>query len=334
MKRLWLCLFLLSSSTQADYYSATPKLPALAIDGQKVTLSGISSGAFFAVQYAVAHSSKIAGVASIAGGIYYCSEGDALRASRNCMKEPQNLDIARVQKYLSEQNQAGLIDDPSFIRRQKVFVFQGQKDSVVLPPAGDKLIEFYEALGVNVLRRLDVPSGHGFPSEQVSNPCEANQKPWMNNCAYDGAGEVLKAMYGSLQVSRPMKRQNLMTFDQIEFETLDATMESEAHIYIPESCRQASAKCPLHVVFHGCQQSPEKVGDQFIALAGYNEWAEGNGIVILYPAVSTSKMNPNGCWDWFGYTGKDFALRQAKQIVVVHKMIERLKQTPASLRKN
>ncbi|MNL69447.1 hypothetical protein D3C87_1943080 [compost metagenome] len=70
-----------------------------------------------------------------------------------------------------------------------------------------------------------------------------------------------------------------------------------------------------------------------MALAGYNEWAEANGIVILYPAASTAKLNPNGCWDWFGYTGKDYALRQAKQIVLVHKMIERLKQVPATTRK-
>lgn len=40
------------------------------------TVSGISSGAFFSVQMQVAYSSLIAGAGVIAGGPYYCAQGN------------------------------------------------------------------------------------------------------------------------------------------------------------------------------------------------------------------------------------------------------------------
>ena len=43
------------------------------------------------------------------------------------------------------------------------------------------------------------------------------------------------------------------------------------------------------------------VGDTFARHAGYNDLAEENDIIILYPQVTLSKnvpFNPNGCWDW------------------------------------
>ena len=32
--------------------------------------------------------------------------------------------------------------------------------------------------------------------------------------------------------------------------------------------------------------------------AGYNGLAEANNLIILYPQVQTSTLNPSGCWDW------------------------------------
>ena len=36
--------------------------------------------------------------------------------------------------------------------------------------------------------------------------------------------------------------------------------------------------------------------------AGYNEVGELNNIIILYPQAIATVSNPNGCWDWWGYT--------------------------------
>src|SRR5690349_4145499 len=50
-----------------------------------ITISGLSSGAAMAVQYAVAHSSSVVGVGSIAGLAWGCAEGSLSRAVNDCM---------------------------------------------------------------------------------------------------------------------------------------------------------------------------------------------------------------------------------------------------------
>src|SRR6478609_5899039 len=51
----------------------------------EVTISGVSSGAAMAVQYAVAHSQTIAGVGSIAGPAWGCADGSLSQAVNRCM---------------------------------------------------------------------------------------------------------------------------------------------------------------------------------------------------------------------------------------------------------
>ncbi|HEY6898981.1 MAG TPA: hypothetical protein VI279_17105, partial [Rhodocyclaceae bacterium] len=34
---------------------------------------------------------------------------------------------------------------------------------------------------------------------------------------------------------------------------------------------------------HGCKQSFDNIGETFVRHAGYNEWADTNRIIILYP---------------------------------------------------
>ena len=80
----------------------------------------------------------------------------------------------------------------------------------------------------------------------------------------------------------------------------------------------------MHVALRGCLQSTFLVQKCFIEDAGYNNWAETNRIVILYPSAMSGVGNPNGCWDWYGFTGKDYAVKSSKQMTVLMKMIDRL----------
>jgi len=46
------------------------------------------------------------------------------------------------------------------------------------------------------------------------------------------------------------------------------------------------------------------IGDLFARTTGYNEVGELNNIIIIYPQVTpTGATNPDGCWDFFGYSG-------------------------------
>lgn len=39
----------------------------------------------------------------------------------------------------------------------------------------------------------------------------------------------------------------------------------------------------------------------FAAHAGYNGVAEVNNLIVLYPQIVKTLLNPVGCWDWYVY---------------------------------
>ena len=53
------------------------ELPAFSLDPDQITVSGISSGAYMAVQFGTAHASAGSGVAATAGGPYFCAGRDS-----------------------------------------------------------------------------------------------------------------------------------------------------------------------------------------------------------------------------------------------------------------
>jgi len=80
LQRLGLASLLLILPTAA----APQPLPALNIDIRETSISGLSSGAFAAVQFQLAYSSIVKGAGIVAGGPYLCSRGDPLRATTQC----------------------------------------------------------------------------------------------------------------------------------------------------------------------------------------------------------------------------------------------------------
>ena len=92
----------------------------------------------------------------------------------------------------------------------------------------------------------------------------------------------------------------------------------------------------MHVAFHGCRQSVEAIGERFVREAGFNRWADANGMIVLYPQTTRRNgwsgaglrwsfvFNPRGCWDWWGYTGPGYATKAGPQIAAVKAMVDRL----------
>jgi hypothetical protein len=51
--------------------------------------------------------------------------------------------------------------------------------------------------------------------------------------------------------------------------------------------------------------------------------------VVFYPQTKNSMfmpLNPQGCWDWWGYTGSNYATQDAPQINTVKHIAESLAQ--------
>lgn len=304
--------------------AAAPALPSLKL--RSATVSGISSGAFQAVQLQVALSEKIEGAASVAGGIYGCAEGQAGKALQ-CMVMPGNIQSAALIANAKEAAEKRLIDPLSALSRARIYLFQSRADKVVKPEAETKLKEFFLAFTPpkNLREEFSETAAHGFLSLDYGNECEKQGPPWIQNCGRDGAGEILSHLYGKLKAPTAgvAPQGQLLAFDQTAYASPEAQMLPEGRIYVPAACT-LGASCRLHISLHGCQMSTSYVQEQFVERAGYNRWAEANDIVVLYPQVDKSGQNPKGCWDWFGYTGADYALKSGQQIQAIMKMMEAL----------
>ena len=56
----------------------------------------------------------------------------------------------------------------------------------------------------------------------------------------------------------------------------------------------------------------------YIADAGFNGWAEANGIVVLYPQKDDRVET---CWDGYGWQGEDYATKSGVQMAAVWEMV-------------
>ena len=163
--------------------------------------------------------------------------------------------------------------------------------------------------------------GHAFLRETWGNACSSNKSPYVDRCPYDQA--ILSFIYGALSPKGKADATSFISFDQSHYASEEANLATEGVAYIPRTCRQ-NRGCNVHVVFHGCTQSQDDVGDAVTHETGFADWAETNNIIVLFPQAVPSTLNPLTCWDWWGYTGLTYYTRDAPQIIAVDAMIRAL----------
>lgn len=314
------------------------KLPSFHVDAAETSVSGLSSGAFMAVQLQVAYSASIKGAGVVAGGPYYCAANNVALFGATCMGQtlfaPQPAALIGAAKGYAA---TGQIDALSNLKKRKIYVFSGTQDTVVRQPAVDATVSFFMQAGVpaaNLAYVNKIPAGHAVITPSYGNDCAANQAPYISHCevngqGYDQPGALLTQIYGPLQPKATRLAGQLVTFDQRAFAAPITGMADKAFLYVPKAC-EAGETCKIHVAIHGCMQSAETVGQDFVADTGYNEWADSNRLLVLYPQVNKSfvPFNPQGCWDWFGYTGRNYATRSGAQMKAIKSMINALTARP------
>lgn len=334
-------------------------LKAYGADPTQTSVSGLSSGAYMAVQLQVAYSRDIIGAGVIAGGPYYCA-GNLYRTwlpidkLEHCMGKSPSLqeDADRASQALRSLAAQGLIDDVVHLADRRIYVFHGSQDQVVLEPATRATVSFFQQAGVRHLKyenRLD--AGHAVISPGQGNDCPENASPYISHCQlddtgqqYDQAGELLKHIYevpdkAALNPPGTASSGRIVAFDQRPYASGASNMADTGYLYVPQACAEAGSNCKVHVALHGCLQSDESLQqtqrpERFHRDAGYNRWAETNRLLVLYPQVNRSAFwwpnNPNGCWDWWGYSGywwsNDYAYKSAPQMKAIMRMVNRLTQ--------
>lgn len=312
-------------SVRAVAAPAAP-LPSLNIAKSEVTVSGLSSGGFMAVQLHVAYSDTFRkGAAAVAGGPYLCAENSTFHALVRCRWLPSWLPTSRLVIATRQLSAAGAIDRLQNLRDSRVFLFSGERDKTVKTGVVDALARYYANFvpAAHIAYRKDVPAGHGMVSDEHGNRCDTSEPPYINNCGIDLAGLLLQHLYGSLQArSTTETASSYLQFDQRPF-LQGKSLAETGWVYIPPACQPGGAAlCRLHVALHGCRQNTGAVQESFVRLAGYNRWADSNAIVVLYPQTGAGATN--GCWDWWGYESAHYATKRGPQMAAIKAMVDRL----------
>jgi hypothetical protein len=230
------------------------------------------------------------------------------------------------------------IDDKRNIASQQAYLFVGNSDYTVGPNPMNAVQTQYNnnAVGHLVYVKRD-NTAHTFPTDfdgSGDNACATSASPYISNCSYDGAKAALSQFYGTLAARNDSPAAaNYIEFDQTAF-TTNPGMAATGWVYVPADCASGSL-CRLHVALHGCLQNYATIGDKFLKNTGYTRWADTNHIVVLFPqtqvdntsrstAASGMLPNPNGCWDWIGWYGSNFAQKGGSQAAAIKAMVDQV----------
>lgn len=227
-------------------------LPELNIDLRQTTVSGISSGAFMAVQLGVAKSSYVRGVAATAGGPYLCaldsaySPAGATASIARCMQGDPTLkpaptalgqaDMANMVRRTHTAAKWQKIDPVENLNRQAVWVFHGYNDGIVKLPVSQALTSWYQQFtpASQVFHKDNLNAAHAqisaacSASDSQCNLCSSTGGSFINSCQnqpsapdqvpYDAAGSALQMFYGPLtRTTTEQLGARPQTFSQLPF---------------------------------------------------------------------------------------------------------------------
>ena len=329
----------LAAAVLAAAPAVAAPLDAFNVDPAGTTVSGLSSGGYMAVQFHVAYSSLVKGAGILAAGPFYCARGNVATALTDCTT-PGTLnppDVGYSIRVTEDYAARAEIDATPFLAASRVWLFSATKDVTVYPIVVERLFDYYRHYvnPANIAFERSLPAAHAMITDDYGHPCgysgDGNNPNdiFINNCGYDAAGRLLAHLYGALKPPGAVAEGRIVEFDQGEFLPNPAShsMNPTGYAFIPSDC-DAGATCRVHVAFHGCRQQPARIGDKFYRFSGYNEWAERNRLIVLYPQTIHSDLppvyNPRGCWDWWGYDDPNYAKKGGRQMAAVRAMIDRL----------
>jgi poly(3-hydroxybutyrate) depolymerase len=308
----------------APAHAAAPPLPHLDITAAYVT--GVSSGGFMATQLQVAYSGTFQGAGIVAAGPYDCGQGNVIGFEACDL----GIGLPVLEQQAVTWAAEGRIDPVANLTGKPVYTYHGALDPVVNAALSDAGVGFYQHFGARTSSHTWDPAGHSWVTPYGPVACSLTSAPFMNNCFDDPEREMLTAWLGHVNAPNTRAPQGTLThFDQNAYVPGGFgpayAMDTTGQLYVPPSCA-AGQPCRLVVALHGCLSGQYLLGDGFAEWGNLDTYADTNNLVVLYPqAVATAlPVNPQGCWDWFGYNGPDFAVRSAPQMTAITTMVHAL----------
>ncbi|PPJ51793.1 hypothetical protein CBER1_09140 [Cercospora berteroae] len=327
------------------------------IDPTSLTISGFSAGGFMAAQLAIAYSSNFFNRFGIfAGGPYDCARIQDFWTTCMHNSTPSiEASLSNIKKWSAE----GKIDDFETLSssRSRVYVQTGVLDEIVGVGVTGQLVRQLEELGVlgSGLKYVELEgAAHVFPRDfegqegEETVPCNESVHPYIADCGYDGAGEMLKWLYEDETFRlRPRRARGSLSGVLKKYEQTGALgaigLAERGYLYVPKSCaggrnsgHGVATSCKLHVALHGCTMSYLDIGETWVRDAGYLEWADTNDMVVVFPQAGHDEAKrpiwngteyPGGaiaCFDWIGWSGEDADWKGGAQMQAILNVVEKL----------
>jgi len=294
----------------------------LNINPNTITISGFSSGGYFASQFHTAFSSKISGMGAVESG-----------PPLSWLVEEDNVLWEQIQSLAA----SGQIDPIDNMLDDNVYIFQGTLDSVVPFYRGIRMKNYYQNFlpESQIELKDDIEAEHGFPTDNPSQggSCESLNAPYfVNNCNYNGAYHILNKILGNIATEETENDGSFSTYDQNEFfdnSANDNGLDDEGYVFIPDRCANGTVQCHFHLHLHGCTQEKGWVEDGYVQRTGFVELAKKNDIVVMFPQIKHNFFyNPNGCWNFQGYLNDSdmykFATKTGAQMKGMARMVEKV----------
>jgi poly(3-hydroxybutyrate) depolymerase len=294
-----------------------------------VYVAGVSAGGYMATQLQVAYSGRIRGAAIFAAGPYYCAQNNAAQALNGCMDNTLPTHLANLQTYTRTWASNGWIDPVGNLAGQPVYLSHGGNDTTLKKSVNDDLSRYYQSFGASVQYDTGSSAGHAWVTPYGTVGCSATASPFLNDCGTDPQNTFLRKLFGSVNARNTGPLGGTLTsFGQSTYAVNGyapgLSMDSTGFAYVPASCA-AGQSCRLLVALHGCAQGYAAVGTAFVDRANLNQYADTNNLVVLYPQATASLVNPNGCWDWWGYLGgTNYPIKGGAQVETIMNMVRRL----------
>ncbi|MCV6638566.1 poly(3-hydroxybutyrate) depolymerase [Candidatus Albibeggiatoa sp. nov. NOAA] len=342
-----------------------PVLPAYGADATQISLSGLSSGGFMTTQLHVAYSKRFMGAGVLAAGPFYCAgsyetNSYMINAETTCMNPIMNFmgpDGRQLYRKAQVFADRGDIDSLDNLKDDRVYIFTGKSDDTVKSSVVEQTKVFYEAAGISedcIHYDDSVDAGHAILTENLfDHECSVTEPPYINQAGFFHSHHLLEQIYNrdgqTLNAPTVEACGQVISFNQHEFIRAQFKDESKKEqdrmvklssmsefgfAYIPSGLDPKT--CRIHIVFHGCEQGYTEIGSDYFLTTGYNQMAATNNMIVLYPQVEKSAVepfNPKGCWDFWGYSSvnpwePNFYTQDAIQMKAVIGMLDRLTSTP------
>lgn len=303
------------------------------LDRERISASGLSAGGFLAHLLHLNFPEIFKGVGIFAGGPFGVSQEANILFMRKILATKKIDAFDMLARYRHAQNSAKM-GDLNLIKKQPVYIFYSKKDPVVNASIGEALVKFYQTLGAEKIKvKTSEYAGHGLPVISGGVDKKITATPFLINCDFEASHQALEHIYGQ-NIFMPFKDSTipagkLLDFNQKPFKNSFGKVDylaNQGYVYLPPAALNGE-RCGLHLVLHGCQQSVQFIGKDFINYSGFMDWADKNKLIILFPQSQKTLRNPPGCWDWFGLSDKNYANRDSKLMQTLIAMIFSLQES-------